>query len=256
MFKVGIPIYSNGNKTSINTTYLDYIIAAGMVPIPILAREALDQKIKLCDGLLLPGGIDIDPTYYGQNNIGSFAVDPKRDIFERLLLHSFIQACKPVFGICRGYQLIVREIVLPKCKNYMFYQNIDGHNQASRHIDRDIRYHDVVFSPVSLYGAEGKHTVMSRMFVNSLHHQAFIAGLKANINSGVINNDDYTIELAAYTKYNIPNNQILAIIEGIRIPELKVMGVQWHPEELRDVELLQHAFNNRRNNEGQVSRTL
>lgn len=238
MLKIGLPIYSGEKRTAINTAYINYIIAAGMSPVSIFVNEPIDEKIKMCDGLLLPGGIDIDPTYYGQNNVGSFAVDPKRDIFERLLLHSFIQAEKPVFGICRGFQLIVRELVCGKCKGFYFYQDLGGHSQSAKQLERNIRLHDVLYNPEDLYGGNSDDT--SRMFVNSFHHQAFVMGLKTR-NRGVIETEDYDIRITAITKYNITNN-IAAIIEGIKIPQLGVSGVQWHPEELSDIALIQHAF--------------
>lgn len=68
----------------------------GYAPIPDLS----------CAGLLLCGGGDIDPSRYGQPDRGSQPPDPVRDRAEMELFHAFFQAGKPIFGICRGMQLI------------------------------------------------------------------------------------------------------------------------------------------------------
>lgn len=58
------------------------------------------------DGLLLCGGGDVGPSYYGQENCGSMGIDPARDEAEFALLDAFCTAGKPVMGICRGHQVI------------------------------------------------------------------------------------------------------------------------------------------------------
>ena len=59
-----------------------------------------------CDGLLLCGGGDIEPSRFGQENRGSQPPDLLRDQAELELFHAFFQAGKPILGICRGMQLI------------------------------------------------------------------------------------------------------------------------------------------------------
>ena len=65
------------------------------------------QDALACDGLLLPGGGDIDPKFYGQERIPACG-EPNvlRDIAEPLLLRAFLAADKPVLAICRGIQLM------------------------------------------------------------------------------------------------------------------------------------------------------
>ena len=59
-----------------------------------------------CDGLLLPGGGDISPARYGQENLGSGEPDLERDAAELQLVADFTAWGKPILGICRGIQMI------------------------------------------------------------------------------------------------------------------------------------------------------
>ena len=59
-----------------------------------------------CDGLLLPGGGDVDPAVYGQENCGSNPPDKARDEDELALFALFRAMNKPIFGICRGLQML------------------------------------------------------------------------------------------------------------------------------------------------------
>ena len=58
------------------------------------------------DGLLLCGGGDVDPSFYREKNIGSFDIDKDRDNAEIALIQRFVEQKKPIFGICRGHQII------------------------------------------------------------------------------------------------------------------------------------------------------
>lgn len=69
-------------------------------------EKAAEQAVK-CDGLLLPGGADVDPVLYGQRRIEACGKpNGLRDKAEPIILKRFYEAGKPIFGICRGIQLI------------------------------------------------------------------------------------------------------------------------------------------------------
>lgn len=152
-----------------------------------------------CDALLLPGGGDMDPRQYGQNNQGSSHLDADRDKKELELLGLFVRQRKPVLGICRGLQVI----------NVFFggtlIQDLEGHCAVAG----TDRYHRTCIADAQLewlFGAE--------MIVNSAHHQGVDrigAGLTA-------------IQWA-------PDG----VIEAIRHKSLPVWAVQWHPERLLEL---------------------
>ena len=75
----------------------------------MLNRSAirLSDYAKNLDGLVLQGGADIDPAAYGESALNpEWAGDRTRDMYEMESLHEFLEDGKPVFGICRGAQLI------------------------------------------------------------------------------------------------------------------------------------------------------
>jgi len=58
------------------------------------------------DGLLICGGCDSHPKYYGEEINGAVNIDDDRDRTEIAVAKAYIEAGKPVFGICRGHQLL------------------------------------------------------------------------------------------------------------------------------------------------------
>jgi putative glutamine amidotransferase len=84
------------------------VLAAGGLPtlLPVLPGSEAEQLAGL-DALLLSGGVDVDPEYFGASHeAGLGEVDPERDQFELELYRLARAAGKPVLGICRGFQVI------------------------------------------------------------------------------------------------------------------------------------------------------
>ena len=163
-----------------------------------LGAEIAYEDAGDCSGLLLPGGCDIDPSLYGEENRGSVEIDGARDKREMEALRAFISSARPVFGICRGMQMI----------NIAFggslLQDIPGHDPIGQ-TDRqhDSRTTDEILK--ELYG--------ERFVINSCHHQAIDRigrGLRA-------------VQWA-------PDGTI----EAIRHESLPIFGVQWHPERITE----------------------
>lgn len=71
--------------------------ALGAVGTPVLEGDDRDY-----DGLILPGGDDIDPALFGQESRGSREIDRDRDLQQLQLLHHFVQAKKPFWGSARA----------------------------------------------------------------------------------------------------------------------------------------------------------
>ena len=98
------------NQVSVQTTYVDAVAAAGNTPLVLPAqtnRAAVARTLASVDVLLLCGGEDVEPRRYGTEpspRLGE--VNLRRDAWEYLLLDEAVKRRLPVFGICRGCQLI------------------------------------------------------------------------------------------------------------------------------------------------------
>ncbi len=159
------------------------------------------------DGLVLQGGADVSPQSYSEAPTRpEWSGDRARDMYELELLHEFVEAGKPVLGVCRGCQLI----------NVAFggtlYQDIASDvPEALPHVheDYDRHRHAVAFP---------RGSSLARLFpgqaegmVNSIHHQA-VKTLGRDMAIEALSVPDRMVEAIRYRKAPF------------------VMGLQWHPE--------------------------
>ena len=149
---------------------VDVIHELGALPIvlPDVPDINGSDYAELFDALVIPGGPDMDPTFYGEEptwKIGT--TNYLRDVFETEIFHAFHRAGKPIFGICRGCQLI-NTVMGGTIYQDLPSQNPDAyirHSQAApgsyptHHID--IEEGSVIF-----------HALGKRAYINSRHHQA------------------------------------------------------------------------------------
>jgi len=240
--KIAIPIDFNNKVYKINRAYIDYIVDAKMTPIIITPDNI--RMVAECKGVLLPGGIDIDPMYYGMNNTHSYTVNPAKDEFERAVFYRAIKHQLPIFGICRGFQLMMYELLLTcndKKLPISFIQNIDKHAQTNNlSVNRNIKTHFVNINGSILYNEQK----VKRIGVNSMHHQCLVTERNPQ-KFNPIENDDVSpyVKIIAWTDKIKQTNDIF-LIEGIQINLWgnNIVGVQWHPEELKDTKLISHFF--------------
>jgi gamma-glutamyl-gamma-aminobutyrate hydrolase PuuD len=167
----------------------------------------LRDYAKHLDGLVLQGGADVSPQTYSQMATRpEWSGDRARDMYELELLHEFIEADKPVLGVCRGCQLI----------NVAFggtlYQDIASDvPTAIEHVSDlyDSHYHAIHFpkgsSLASLFPSKPE------ALVNSIHHQA-VKDLGRDLAVEAFSGTDNIVEAIRYRKARF------------------VMGLQWHPE--------------------------
>lgn len=240
--KIAIPININKKDSlSLNRAYIDYVIEAGFEPLLLCKGMDIKAIAEQSDGLILTGGADVDPTYYGFNNIASNSCDLEKDSFEREVIDVFTSEKKKIFGVCRGFQLLFREYLHTKPKEKLdkldYRQDLSKHN-APKMLDskREALVHSVSLDHELLYGEKGE----SKMFVNSIHHQAVI------LNSGLLRFNHLTknFKICATTGFGV--NNLDRVVEAISIEDFngsKVLAVQWHPEEMKDYKLIKNFFN-------------
>ena len=165
--------------------------------IPIGDPENTEQYISSIDKLILAGGQNISPEFYGEElQIDSDDYNRSRDIFEMSLVKEALRQGKPIFAVCRGMQLY--NVI----KGGTLNQAISGH-----WLTHDT--HDVILDK----GTALEKIYGSRNWVNSFHRQS-LKDLGQGIETIAIDPRDGTIE---------------AIIDQ---NNSHFLGVQWHPDHL------------------------
>lgn len=226
--KVAVPVSfkHGGVQFYTNRTYCQYLEDAGYDAILIYPSNIENMNVEDFHGLLLPGGADIDPLYYGHDNVGSMGTNPNMDEFWRELIFMFTPK-KPIFGICRGFQMLCRESMLLDKENekpfespFTYWQHLGnvGHISSEK---RGVPTHNIYWISRELVE---KHKIQSS---NSLHHQGVVFETKDRNSKGW---KASFIQGLAYAAFK--DNK--AVLEAAHFPGLgeKVYGVQWHPEEL------------------------
>ena len=200
---------SDPEPTVAQSKYMESLAraGAGMRWVELNDPEQAVQDALTCDGLLLPGGGDMDPKFYGQARIPACG-EPNllRDAAEPLLLRAFLAADKPVLGICRGIQ------VMNAVLGGDLYQDIKPFEHLP-HNGHWAKVHTVTVRRGTLLSRIlGQDTVL----VNSQHHQA-VDRVAPGFTLAALSED--------------------GIVEAIEKPDARFcLGVQWHPEWLSDAD--------------------
>jgi putative glutamine amidotransferase len=226
---IGIPVGQGTNPRgaklyTVHQLYLNAIYRTGGIPcpVPLHLDEALYQEIfQRIDGLLLAGGEDIDPRFYGDEPRDEIEkTDPDRDRVELMLARWAVEEQMPILGVCRGHQLL--NVAL----GGGLYQDIhaelgieETHDMRGKGENfRQKRPHQVILDPESKIARE----LGAVLWVNSLHHQAVATpgrGLK------------------------VVGTSPGGVIEAMELEDHPfAVTVQWHPEMLADDELMLRVF--------------
>ena len=193
-----------------------YYLAAtqvGAVPwmIPLIEDLATLREIyDRLDGVLLAGGVDMDPATYNEEKSPLCGViDPPRDLIEMQLAKWALVDGKPIFGICRGLQVLnvvmggsLFQDVTAECSTAIKHDYVPTEGWSRDHLAHEI----TINTGSRLHSALGA----SRVMVNSMHHQG-IDRLGSGLSVTAVAPD--------------------GLIEAIEAPGAKyLLAVQWHPE--------------------------
>ena len=211
--------YPNRTVSSINSRkyndlsskYTEAIFHSGGIPVIIpngMKKEDLEELVFRLDGILVSGGGDVDPSRYGKTNDGTVGgISEVRDETELSILDFVLHYTrKPVFGICRGIQVI--NVALGGTL-IMDLPSAGKNNHSLTDHRREEFTHEIIVKEdtrlSSILGNQRK--------VNSFHHQAI-----DRLAPGLV--------VSAYSKED-------NVIEAVEAPgDRYILAVQWHPEEL------------------------
>ncbi len=193
--------------------YIEAIRMAGGLPVMIplgLTETELSAIFARVDGLLIPGGGDIEPQqYHGRHHVTMYGIDPDRDRVELYLVRQAAAWQKPMLAICRGLQITNVALGGTLWEDVkLFMPDAITHDYNQIH-PRNHLAHTVNVQPDSLLSQQIGRT---ETWVNSLHHQG-IRRLAAELRATATAPD--------------------GLIEGVELPgHPYAVGVQWHPENL------------------------
>jgi putative glutamine amidotransferase len=209
-------VHGTFRRYLVSVPYVRAVEASGGLALILPPQfDAVRQLANLIDGLLLTGGADLAPGLYGDTELhdATYGVDAERDSFELELFNAVIAQEKPIFGICRGIQVMnvaLGGTLIQDVPTQHAGATDLGHRQHEQGVVASEPSHHVsALLPDLLPIFDG-----DTLKVNSFHHQAI---------------RDIAPSLCAVA--TSPDGLVEAVVMRDRSD---VFGVQWHPELMFD----------------------
>lgn len=205
--RIGVPgMWSNSvhglrfDGLAVATGVLQAIVEAGGEPVPLfpLSRMEMAERLGVMDGIVIPGGADVNPARYGAEADERTGVTdyPGQDDADAQVIHACLQLDLPALMICRGMQLL----------NVEFGGSLQLH-VPSEPLEHVGSIHQVAASPGSLLEAAWG---AGEQDVSSYHHQAV-----DRVGEGL----------------QVTGRAPDGTIEALEVPGKRILAVQWHPED-------------------------
>jgi len=199
-------------QESAHQRYRERVKEAGGEGVDLLPTAGPPPKVTAAErihGLLLTGGGDLNPVLYGEQNRASHYIDDERDTFEIGIVRAALECKLPVFGICRGFQilnvacggLLLQDIATPPYRRHAAAGGISAEHE------------------IELANGSRLHGMLAKLSatVNSRHHQAVTRK---------------TVACPLIATAFSPGEDIVEALE--KPGDAWVVGVQWHPERSDD----------------------
>jgi putative glutamine amidotransferase len=203
--------------------YIRTVAEAGGVPLmlPLVADDEPTARAMYdaLDGILFPGGADLDPDSYGAERTPLCdRSDPPRDLLELVVVRWAMEERKPLLGVCRGLQILnvaaggtLYQDIGAEFPGAVKHDYFPGQGHARDHLAHTVRLEAATSLLAEIYGA-------SEVAVNSLHHQGI-----ARLGEGLV-----VTAVAA--------DGLVEAVERPLADEHFAVAVQWHPEALYAVD--------------------
>ena len=213
------PMFTNKTLQFVEQSVLHWIMSGGamVVMVPCPTGETARGDVTLAhyadwlDGVVMHGGTDVWPGNYGEQPLRpEWNGDGVRDLYDMAVIEAFSQAGKPIFGICRGLQII--NVAFGGSLYQDVQTQVPGTLQHRNATEYDRHYHDVSIVPGSRLGA--LYGGLERARVNSIHHQAIKRVAP-----------EFDIEA-----WSIPDHIPEAICRKPGSLKSYIAATQWHPE--------------------------
>jgi putative glutamine amidotransferase len=189
----------------LNAAYGDHLRRAGAIPVLLPVGGPAEEAATLMrdlDGLMIAGGADVEPSRYGSRaDPAAGPFDPGRDAWELALLDAALELGRPVFGICRGMQLLNVRL------GGTLRQDLPGELESDIHLARIGQFGS---HPVEIASDSRLAAVLGpRANVPTYHHQA-VGAVGAGLTPVAWAPD--------------------GTVEALEDETGRLLAVQWHPE--------------------------
>lgn len=208
---IGIPLWTHSDvvrRQETNNSFVEKLISLNAIPLMYPQQKddrAIDEFINRIDGLILTGGADVSTVLYKEEMSNALQeTQYHRDLVEIKILERAVEKQIPIFGVCRGLQLI--NVFFGGTLYQDIYSQFDNPFLHSDKNDKGYEYHHMI---ETVEGSILRKVLGERDYVNSIHHQAI-----KDLGQGL------KVTATASDK----------MIEGIEHESLPIFATQFHPE--------------------------